>query len=101
MRALTSTLLACALLTLAHSAEAIQVAPRLFVANSSTVAATVTPTSSGDSGFLLMSGALVSLMTPGLAFFYGGLVESQTVLNTLMMAYVCSAIVTVQAGEKQ
>jgi ammonia channel protein AmtB len=30
-----------------------------------------------------------------LAFFYGGLVESTTVLNTLMMSYVCAAIVTV------
>ena len=35
-------------------------------------------------------------MTPGLAFFYGGLVESTTVLNTLMMSYVCAALITVR-----
>ena len=59
------------------------------------VNSTSSVTGAGDTAWLLTSGALVSLMTPGLAFFYGGLVESTTVLNTLMMSYVCAAIVTV------
>ena len=60
------------------------------------VNSTSSVTGAGDTAWLLTSGALVSLMTPGLAFFYGGLVESTTVLNTLMMSYVCAAIVTVR-----
>ncbi len=39
--------------------------------------------SSGDTVLLLISTALVLLMTPGLAFFYGGLVRSKNVLNTI------------------
>ena len=39
---------------------------------------------SGDTSFVLISSALVLLMTPGLAFFYGGLVKRKNVLNTMM-----------------
>ena len=42
----------------------------------------------GDTAFMLFSTALVLLMTPGLAFFYGGFVRSRNVLNTLMMSFV-------------
>ena len=38
----------------------------------------------GDTAFLLISAALVFLMTPGLAFFYGGLVRRKNVCNTMM-----------------
>lgn len=38
----------------------------------------------GDTGFMLIASALVLLMTPGLAFFYGGLVQRKNVLNTMM-----------------
>ncbi|MEU5848099.1 ammonium transporter [Saccharopolyspora shandongensis] len=41
---------------------------------------------SGDTAWVLMSAALVLLMTPGLAFFYGGMVRSRGVLNMLMMS---------------
>jgi Amt family ammonium transporter len=51
--------------------------------------------SGGDTAWVLVASALVGLMTPGLAFFYGGLVESNSVLNTLMMSFVCAALVTV------
>ncbi|MBW4604594.1 MAG: ammonium transporter [Calothrix sp. FI2-JRJ7] len=44
---------------------------------------------------MLLSSALVLLMTPGLAFFYGGFVRSRNVLNTLMMSFVLMAIVGV------
>lgn len=49
----------------------------------------------GDTAFMLVSSALVLLMTPGLAFFYGGLVRSRNVLNTMMMSLILMAIVGV------
>ncbi len=49
----------------------------------------------GDTAWLLTSSALVLLMTPGLAFFYGGLVRSKSVLNMLMMNFVTIGIVSI------
>ena len=49
----------------------------------------------GDTAWVLMSAALVLLMTPGLAFFYGGMVRSKSVLNMLMMSFVTIGIVSV------
>jgi Amt family ammonium transporter len=49
----------------------------------------------GDTAFMLISSALVLLMTPGLAFFYGGFVRSHNILNTLMMSFVLMGIVGV------
>jgi ammonium transporter, Amt family len=49
----------------------------------------------GDTAFMLVSAALVLLMTPGLAFFYGGLVRSRNVLNTMMMSLLLMGIVGV------
>jgi len=51
--------------------------------------------SAGDTAFMLICSALVLFMTPGLAFFYGGLVRSRNVLNTMMMSLVAMAIVGV------
>jgi Amt family ammonium transporter len=48
---------------------------------------------SGDTAFVLLSAALVLLMTPGLAFFYGGLVRTKNVLNTMMMSFVAMGLV--------
>ena len=45
--------------------------------------------SAGDTGFMLICAALVFFMTPGLAFFYGGLVRRKNVVNTMM---ACVAI---------
>ncbi|QNP28625.1 ammonium transporter [Cylindrospermopsis curvispora] len=53
------------------------------------------PPDTGDTTFVLISSALVLLMTPGLAFFYGGFVRSRNILNTLMMSFVLMAIVGV------
>ena len=50
----------------------------------------------GDTAFLLISAALVMLMTPGLAFFYGGMVRGKNVLGTMMQSFVAVAIVSVQ-----
>jgi len=54
-----------------------------------------TPVDSGDTAWLLISTALVMLMTPGLALFYGGMVRSKNVLNTLMQSFVSLAVVTI------
>ena len=47
---------------------------------------------SGDTAWMLTSTALVLLMTAGLAFFYGGLVPSKNVLNTMMMSFVAFGV---------
>ncbi len=47
----------------------------------------------GNTTWLLMSAALVMLMTPGLAFFYGGMVHRKNVVSTLLQNYVALAIV--------
>jgi Amt family ammonium transporter len=49
--------------------------------------------SSADTAWLMMSTALVLLMTPALAFFYGGLVRSKNVLNTMMMSFASLGVV--------
>ncbi|HJN93978.1 MAG TPA: ammonium transporter [Dehalococcoidia bacterium] len=50
---------------------------------------------SGDTAWILMSSALVLLMTPGLAFFYGGLVRSKNAAATIMQSFVMIGVVGV------
>ena len=50
---------------------------------------------SGDTAWILASAALVLLMTPGLAFFYGGMVRAKGVLNMIMMSISSMGVVTV------
>ncbi len=50
---------------------------------------------SGDTAFMLVATALVMLMTPGLALFYGGLVRSKNVLSTTMQSFLCLGIVSI------
>lgn len=49
----------------------------------------------GDTAWMLASAALVLLMTPGLAFFYGGMVRAKGVLNMIMMSVSAMGVVTV------
>lgn len=49
---------------------------------------------SGSTGFIIVCMALVNLMTPGLAFFYGGLVRQQNVLTIIMQNFVSMGLVT-------
>src|SRR5690349_16214565 len=49
----------------------------------------------GDTAWMLISTALVLLMTPALAFFYGGLVRSKNSLNTMMMSFAALGVVGV------
>jgi Amt family ammonium transporter len=51
--------------------------------------------SAGDTAWLLAATALVLLMTPGLALFYGGMVRTKSVLNMLMMSFASIAVGTV------
>ena len=52
--------------------------------------------SAGDNAFMLISAALVLMMTgPGLALFYGGLVRKKNVLGTMMQSFALMAIITV------
>src|SRR5690349_7061350 len=51
---------------------------------------------SGDTAWMLISSALVLLMTPGLALFYGGMVRSKNVLATFMYSHFALALITVQ-----
>jgi Amt family ammonium transporter len=50
---------------------------------------------SGDTAWMLASTALVLLMTPGLAFFYGGMVRTKSVLNMMMMSFITIGIVSI------
>jgi len=49
----------------------------------------------GDTAWLLMSAALVLLMTPGLAFFYGGMVRKKNVISTMLQSFICMGLITV------
>ena len=50
----------------------------------------------GDTAFVLLSAALVMVMTPGLAFFYGGLVRKKNMLSVLMQCFMLMCIITLQ-----
>lgn len=75
MAALATTLMACAP-SLAH-------------------AQSVSTINSGDTAWMLISSAMVLLMTPGLAFFYAGMVRSKNVVSTLAQNMVALAVVGV------
>jgi Amt family ammonium transporter len=51
---------------------------------------------SGDTAWILISTALVMLMTPGLAMFYGGMVRRKNVLGTIMHSFIAIALVSLQ-----
>ena len=50
----------------------------------------------GDTAFVLISAALVMLMTPGLALFYGGMVRDKNVLGTIMHSFIILGIITLE-----
>jgi ammonium transporter, Amt family len=51
---------------------------------------------SGDTAWMLVSTALVMLMTPGLAFFYGGLVRRKNVLSIMMQCFMLVGVISIQ-----
>ena len=50
---------------------------------------------SGNTAFLLISAALVLLMTPGLAFFYGGMVKAKSVVSMMMLSFGSLGLIAV------
>ena len=55
----------------------------------------VEPLNTGDQAWMLACAAMVLLMTPGLAFFYGGLVGRKNVLSILMQCFMCMCMITI------
>jgi len=53
------------------------------------------PINTGDTAWLLMSSAMVMLMTPGLALFYGGMVRKKNIISTMMMSFGILGIISV------
>ncbi len=51
---------------------------------------------SGDTSWILISSALVMLMTPGLALFYGGMVRRKNVLGTVMQSFIALGVISIQ-----
>ena len=49
----------------------------------------------GNTAFLLIAAALVLLMTPGLAFFYGGLVKAKSVISMMMLSFGAMGLIGV------
>jgi Amt family ammonium transporter len=50
----------------------------------------------GDTAFILVSAALVLLMTPGLALFYGGMVRGKNVLGTIMQSFIMISVISLE-----
>jgi Amt family ammonium transporter len=67
-----------------------------LVTSTAQTAAPATPINAGDTAWVLISAALVMLMTPGLAFFYGGLVRKKNMLSILMQCMAALAVISVQ-----
>jgi Amt family ammonium transporter len=74
------------------------VAALFLLAGSSAFAADAPATTitAGDTAWMLVSSALVMLMTPGLALFYGGMVRRKNVLGTMMHSFIAVALISIQ-----
>ena len=86
-------LLFCMLVLVPLAAMAQDISPTATVTPVGTAIAKI---DSGDTAWVLMSTALVMLMTPGLALFYGGMVRSKNVLGTIMHSFIAIALVSIQ-----
>ncbi|RYE15657.1 MAG: ammonium transporter [Sphingobacteriales bacterium] len=67
----------------------------LYPGASAAPAAETSPLDKADIAWLLISTALVLLMTPGLAFFYGGMVRKKNVISTMLQSFVCMGLITI------
>ncbi|NBO39165.1 ammonium transporter [bacterium] len=52
------------------------------------------PINSGDTAWMIAASALVLFMTPGLSFFYGGMVQTKNVISTMLQSYVCMGLIS-------
>ncbi|TBR17835.1 ammonium transporter, partial [bacterium] len=53
------------------------------------------PLSAGDTAWMLTATALVLLMTPGLSFFYGGMVQRKNVISTMLQSFIAMGVVSI------
>ncbi|MDB5031885.1 ammonium transporter [Mucilaginibacter sp.] len=67
----------------------------VFIYPGNTITPSKTPIDKADTAWLLISTALVLLMTPGLAFFYGGMVRKKNVISTMLQSFVCMGLITI------
>ncbi|MCW3109588.1 MAG: ammonia channel protein [Segetibacter sp.] len=69
----------------------------LVVAFSGNIAAvkSIAQINGADTAWMLTSSALVLVMTPGLAFFYGGMVNKKNVISTMLQSFICMVVITV------
>lgn len=58
-------------------------------------AASGAPVNSGDTAWMLTAAGLVLLMTPGLSFFYGGMVRTKNVLSTMLQSFIAMAVISI------
>jgi len=79
-------------------AQAAPASAAVSAPGSAAEAAAATPgkIDTGDTAWMIVSTALVMLMTPGLALFYGGMVRRKNVLATVMQSFIALGVVTVQ-----
>jgi ammonium transporter, Amt family len=68
----------------------------LFAASAFAEDAAASAVDTGDTAWILTSAALVLLMTPALAFFYGGLVRKKNILSVLMQCFMIACLITIQ-----
>jgi len=73
----------------------VPIATALLAAIAPSPASAAEALQSANNGFVLLCAALVLLMTPALALFYGGFVRSRNVLNTMVMSFAAMAVVSV------
>src|SRR3954453_16471956 len=66
----------------------------LFVKGRPSSVPTGDPINSGDVAWMLTAAALVLLMTPGLSFFYGGMVSFKNVVSTMLQSVVAMAVIS-------
>jgi len=64
-------------------------------AYSATAPASAYDINTADTAWMLTACALVLIMTPGLAFFYGGMVSKKNVISTMLQSYICMAVITI------
>ena len=57
--------------------------------------ADILPIDTGDTAWMLVASAFVLLMTPGLAFFYGGMVNRKSIISTMMQSFVALGVISV------
>ncbi|MFT3980115.1 MAG: ammonium transporter [Ferruginibacter sp.] len=67
----------------------------LIFSPSATPPATPYEINGADTAWMLTASALVLIMTPGLAFFYGGMVSKKNVISTMLQSYICMAVITI------